>query len=165
MNLTLAHVLIMSATLLIVIGGGIYTARAVKTAEGYSLGGRSSGAVMVAGSIAGTVVGGGATIGTAQLAYSAGLSAWWFTLGSGIAFIIMGLFYAGKLRMTGLETIPQYLQKNYGKKTAGLAGIISSIGILFSAVASCLPGIQMISAIFGTSIYISAIFLIILEVV
>lgn len=121
MNLTLAHVLIMSATLLIVIGGGIYAARAVKTAEGYSLGGRSSGAVMVAGSIAGTVVGGGATIGTAQLAYSAGLSAWWFTLGSGIAFIIMGLFYAGKLRMTGLETIPQYLQKNYGKKTAGLA--------------------------------------------
>ena len=162
MHLTLAHVLIMSATLLIVIGGGIYAARAVKTAEGYSLGGRSSGAVMVAGSIAGTVVGGGATIGTAQLAYSAGLSAWWFTLGSGIAFIIMGLFYAGKLRMTGLETIPQYLQKNYGKKTAGLAGIISSIGILFSAVASCLPGIQMISAIFGTSIYISAIFLIIL---
>ena len=93
MNLTLAHVLIMSATLLIVIGGGIYAARAVKTAEGYSLGGRSSGAVMVAGSIAGTVVGGGATIGTAQLAYSAGLSAWWFTLGSGIAFIIMGLFF------------------------------------------------------------------------
>ena len=44
MNLTLAHVLIMSATLLIVIGGGIYAARAVKTAEGYSLGGRSSGA-------------------------------------------------------------------------------------------------------------------------
>ena len=71
--------------------------------------GRSAGASLVAGSIAGTVVGGGATVGTAQLAYSFGLSAWWFTLGSGIAFILMGIFYAKRLRNTALETIPQYL--------------------------------------------------------
>ena len=66
MELTLEHVLIMVATLVFVIGGGIYAAGSVKSAEGYSLGGRKSGVAMVAGSIAGTVVGGGATIGTAQ---------------------------------------------------------------------------------------------------
>ena len=96
MELTIDHLIIMLLTVALAIGGGIYSARSVKSAEGYSLGGRSAGVPLVAGSIAGTVVGGVATVGTAQLAYSMGLSAWWFTLGSGIAFILMGLFYAGK---------------------------------------------------------------------
>ena len=160
MELTLEHVLIMVATLVFVIVGGIYAAGSVKSAEGYSLGGRKSGVAMVAGSIAGTVVGGGATIGTAQMAYTMGLSAWWFTIGSGTAFILMGLFYARKLRETGLETIPQYLRRNYGNKAAEAAGIISSAGILFSAVASCLPGIQILGAVLGTSTAASAVVLI-----
>ena len=105
MHLTMMHMGIIIATLVCVIGIGIYSSRSVRSAAGYSVGGRSAGAPLVAGSIAGTVVGGGATVGTAQLAYHFGLSAWWFTLGSGIAFIIMGLFYAKKMRGTGLETI------------------------------------------------------------
>ncbi|MDD3114173.1 MAG: sodium:solute symporter family protein [Anaerovibrio sp.] len=162
MELTMEHLVIMLLTVALVIGGGIYSARSVKSAEGYSLGGRTAGVPLVAGSIAGTVVGGGATVGTAQLAYTMGLSAWWFTLGSGIAFILMGLFYAGRLRATGLETIPQYLKRNYGSRAAGAAGIISSAGILFSVVASCLPGIQIISAFLHTPVMVSAAVLVLL---
>lgn len=160
MNLTAEHLIIMILTLAFVIGGGIFAARSVKSAEGYSLGGRSAGVPLVAGSIAGTVVGGGATVGTAQMAYSMGLSAWWFTLGSGIAFILMGLFYAGRLRATGLETIPQYLKRNYGNNAAEAAGIIASLGILFSIVSSCLPGIQIVSAVLNTGVAASAFILV-----
>lgn len=156
MELTTVHITLMLITLALVIGAGIYSAKSVKSAEGYSLGGRSASAYMVAGSIAGTVVGGGATVGTAQLAFSTGLSAWWFTLGSGIAFIIMGLFYAKTLRSTGLETIPQYLKRNYGSNAATVAGIVSSVGILFSAVASCLPGIQLTATILNVNLYEAA---------
>lgn len=162
MDLTAGHLIIMVLTLAFVIGGGIYAARSVRSAEGYSLGGRSAGVPLVAGSIAGTVVGGGATVGTAQMAYSMGLSAWWFTLGSGIAFILMGLFYAGRLRATGLETIPQYLKRNYGGRAAEAAGIISSFGILFSIVSSCLPGIQIVSALLHTGVAASACILLLL---
>ena len=70
MELSSAHLIIIALTLFFVIGGGIYAARSVRSAEGYSLGGRSAGVPLVAGSIAGTVVGGGATVGTAQLASS-----------------------------------------------------------------------------------------------
>ena len=160
MELTFLHIVIMLVTVMVVIGGGIYAARSVKSAEGYSLGGRNAGVTLVAGSIAGTVVGGGATVGTAQMAFTLGFSAWWFTLGSGIAFIIMGLFYAKPLRSTGLETIPQYLKRNYGNQAASMAGIVSSAGILFSAVASCLPGIQLIAAMLGVGVYTSAVLLV-----
>lgn len=162
MGLTFGHIASLLITIIVVIGSGIYSARTVKTAEGYSLGGRSSGVPLIAGGIAGTVIGGGATVGTAQLAYSMGFSAWWFTLGSGIGFIIMGLFYARPLRNTGLETIPQYLVLNYGKTAGPLASIISSVGILFSAVASCLPGIQIIAAIFNITPWAAAIILMLL---
>ena len=144
MNLTTLHAAIILFTVALVIGIGIYHSRSIKSAAGYS-----AGVPLVAGSIAGTVVGGGATIGTAQLAFNFGLSAWWFTLGSGIAFILMGLFYARRMRGTGLETIPQFLSLNYGKKAEELSSVISSIGILFSAVASCLPGIEIISSLSG----------------
>lgn len=160
LEITTLHMIIMLTTVAAVIGGGIYAAGSVKSAEGYSLGGRSAGVPMVAGSIAGTIIGGGATVGTAQLAYSAGLSAWWFTLGSGLTFIIMGLFYAGPLRKTGLETIPQYFVLHYGKKAGSIASVVSSLGIFFSAVASCLPGIALISAVFAISPGESACFLV-----
>lgn len=149
MSLTFLHILIISATVFAVIGSGFYVSRSVRSSAGYSVAGRSAGASLVAGSIAGTVVGGGATVGTAQLAYSFGLSAWWFTLGSGIAFILMGIFYAKRLRNTALETIPQYLELYYGKKAEMLSSIISSIGILLSAVASSLPGIEIIPPFSG----------------
>jgi SSS family solute:Na+ symporter len=162
MELTYEHLAGLLLTIFIVIGGGIYAARTVHSAEGYSLGGRSSGSALIAGSIAGTAIGGGATVGTAQLAYTLGLSAWWFTLGTGIALILMGLFYARPLRRTCLETIPQYLVLNYGQNAGPLSSIISSIGIFISAVASCLPGIQIIAAIFAIAPWAAAIILILL---
>lgn len=158
MSLTFLHILIISATVFAVIGSGFYVSRSVRSSAGYSVAGRSAGASLVAGSIAGTVVGGGATVGTAQLAYSFGLSAWWFTLGSGIAFILMGIFYAKRLRNTALETIPQYLELYYGKKAEMLSSIISSIGILLSAVASSLPGIEIISALLLMALVIAYTF-------
>ena len=162
MELSGTHLFLIFLTIAFVLGCGIYAARSVHSAEGYSLGGRSAGITLVTGSIAGTCVGGGATIGTAQMAYTLGLSAWWFTIGTGISLILMGLFYARPLRRTSLETISQYLVLNYGKPAGTLTSIVSSLGILFSAVASALPGIQMISVTLGISSWAAAAVLILL---
>lgn len=162
MTMSFMQFFIMVATVAVVIGVGLYAARSVKSSEGYSLGGRSASATMVAGSIAGTIVGGGATVGTAQLAYTLGLSAWWFTLGSGISCIVMGIFYAKPLRKAALETIPQYLSLNYGKSAAKIAGVLSTCGMFFSAVSSTLPAIQIFSALLEISVIPAAGILILL---
>lgn len=162
MELSAVHSIFLLLTVGAVLGCGIYAAREVRSAEGYSLGGRSAGVMMVAGSIAGTVVGGGATVGTAQLAYTIGLPAWWFTLGSGIAFIIMGFFYARPLRRAGLTTIPEYLAANYGQGAGTVASLVASAGILLSAVASCLPGIGILAAMLGIGAWPAAAVLVLL---
>lgn len=149
MDISLFQLVVICATIAVVLGFGIRAARSVHSTKGFSVGGRLAGVPLVAGGIAGTCVGGGATVGTAQLAATVGLSAWWFTIGSGVGLIIMGLFYARPLRRTALETIPQFLAQNFGLTCGVFSSIVSSIGILFSAVASCLPAIYIIAAIFG----------------
>lgn len=139
----------MVVTLAIVLGLGVLSARRVKTAEGFSLAGRSAGLGLMSGSLAGTIIGGAATVGTAQLAFRIGLSAWWFTLGSGLAFVLLALFYARPLRDSSLETVSQFLVIHYGPMAGPLTAIVSSLGILFSAIASALAGIHLVGLIFG----------------
>ena len=159
MELTAVHWTGLLLTFGLILGSGLWSARTIHSHENYSLGGRSFGIPMIAGAIAGTIIGGGATVGTAQMAWYSGLSAWWFTLGSGIGFIVMGLFYAGPLRRTGLETIPQYLSSHYGPSAEIAGSLISSFGSLFSAVSSTLPGIAVLSALFGLPPRISCLVL------
>lgn len=156
MTLGLTHFAFLFATVLLALGLGARAGRKASTAEGFSLGGRASGAGVVAGGIAGTVIGGAATIGTAQLACGIGLSGWWFTLGSGLGFILIGAFYARPLRRSGLETVSQYLALNYGRAAGPIASLAASLGILFSAVASALAAIPMIAAMTGLSPFWSA---------
>ena len=156
MNLSLTHIVSFVLTMLITILPGMVAARKIKSADDYNVGGRSAGVGLVAGSIIGTIVGGAATVGTAQLGFTLGLTAWWFTLGSGIALIIMGLFYAGSLRSSGLTTVSEFLVSNYGRAAGPFASLSASAGIFFSVVASTLTALHLVAGIFGVSLEISA---------
>ena len=84
MQLSVVHIISLVLTLAVVLGCGIYSSRRVKSADDFDVGGRSAGVIMVAGSIVATIIGGAATIGTAQGGFTFGLGAWWFTMGSGM---------------------------------------------------------------------------------
>ena len=163
-HLTLIQLSSLIITIVAIIGFGIFAARSVKSSEGYSLNGRSAGPGLIAGGITGTIIGGSATVGTAQLASAFGLSAWWFTLGGGIGLLIMSAFYARPLRRSGLATIPQFLSKIYGPKAGPLASIISSLGVLFSCVACALSGIHLIAAMTGVSHVFAAVIIVFLVI-
>lgn len=162
MQLTTVQLVSIVITLVLTILPGIYAGRKIKSADDYALGGRSAGIGMVAGSIIGTIVGGAATIGTAQLGFQLGLTAWWFTLGSGIGFIIMGLFYARPLRNSGLMTISEFLVVNFGKKAGPIASLSATAGIFFSIVASMLTSIHLIVGLFHVSLVAAASIIIVI---
>lgn len=149
MQLSFVHMVSLALTLLLVTAVGIAAARKVKNADDFTVGGNASGSVLVAGTIIGTIVGGSATIGTAQLAFVFGLSAWWFTLGAGIALIIMALYYSRPLRASGLQTIPQFLVVHFGAAAGPIASAASSVGIFFSVVSNLLSATPLAAAIFA----------------
>jgi SSS family solute:Na+ symporter len=102
---------------------------------------------MVTGTITGVLVGGASTIGTTQLAFQCGMSAWWFTLGEGIACLLL-LFLIKPLKESRVQTIPQFLSQSYGPKSVIPSCIFSSAGMFISIVAQLLPLVALISSMF-----------------
>lgn len=162
MKLSMVHLVSLVLTLILTMLPGIIASRRIKSADDYNVGGRSAGVGIVAGSIIGTIVGGAATVGTAQLGFKLGLTAWWFTLGSGIALLIMAAFYAKPLRASGLTTVAEFLVTNYGKPAGWLATVSSCAGIFFSIVASTLTALHLVAGIFGVNLYISALLILLI---
>jgi SSS family solute:Na+ symporter len=151
MNLTTGHIIGIVGTLALMTGVGLYAGRKVKTATDFTTGGGKVGWLVIAGTILGTLIGGASTIGTAQLAFEVGFSAWWWTLGGGIACAVMGLFMVDRLWASKVETIPQYLVKTYGPHIGPVASIFTSVGILFNVIAASLAFIALLMAMFPIS--------------
>ena len=133
--------------LLLIAGIGVYSGKQIKSASDFGGGGKTTGAGIVAGTIIGTLVGGASTIGTSQLAFNFGFSAWWFTLGGGIGVLLMALFLAKPLYNSGVSTLPQLIGNEYGGKAATATTFLTSIGSFLSVVSQVLSGITLITAV------------------
>ena len=124
--------------------------RNVKDEHTFTTGGRA-GSWMVCGALLGTLAGGQSTIGTAQLAFCYGMSAWWFTIGAGLGSLVLGLFYAGPLRGSGCTTLLEVVSREYGRKAETIGSILFLIGIFISIMSQVLSSSAMIGSLFGMS--------------
>lgn len=104
-------------------------------------------APIIAGVIMGTLVGGSSTVGTAQLAYNYGLSAWWFTLGGGIACLILALVYAKPLRNSHCMTLVGIVQEEYGRDAGLLASTFSAVGTFINILSQLISGTAVLSVV------------------
>lgn len=127
---------------------GIWSGRQVKSAEDFSGGSAKAGPAVVAGTIIGTLVGGSSTVGTSQLAFRFGLSAWWFTLGAGIACLILALFFVGPLRKTGAATLTAMIGEEYGPGARTLASVLNAVGTFINVIAQLLSGTAIVAILF-----------------
>ena len=157
MSLTFVHYISLIAAIALSLVPILLSSRKVKTSDDYSVGGRKYGVSMVTGTILGTIIGGSSTVGTAQMAYAKGITAWWVTLGAGIALLVMAFFYAKPLRRSRLTTVSQFLTNGYGKYAGAISSIAVSLGMFFSILASSITGLHLISGLFGINITASAI--------
>lgn len=162
LSMTTMHYLGAVIILAIISAIGIYSGKKVKTASDFSSGGRKAGANIVAGTIMGALVGGASTVGTAQLAFSYGLSAWWFTLGSGIGCLILAVFFAKPLHDSGITTLPQVIAMEYGQTASTLTTILTSAGNFLTIAAQVLAGIALITSVSTLSPAFSAVLVILL---
>lgn len=127
-------------------GVGVYAAGKVKSADDFSVGGRQATTALVAGSLMGTMVGGASTIGTAQVAFRFGLSAWWWCLGAGIGFLVLATGLGRRLYESGSTTVPQLLAQSYGPQVRPIVAIFTSLGILFSYIGNSLAFVALCSS-------------------
>ena len=141
-----------AVTILALVAVSVFSAKIAKKKSG-------AGSFLVAGAIMGTLVGGSSTIGTAQLAYTYGMSAWWFTLGAGIACVILALVYAKPFCRSGHSTLMAFITKEYGEKTGVMASAFSSIGSFINVISQLIAATAIVAVVFPQmSLSVSLIF-------
>ncbi len=149
----------LAATLVVILGLSIWSG--TKTKGGQA----SNGIPVVAGVIMGTLVGGSSTVGTAQLAYQYGMSAWWFTLGAGIACLILALVYALPLRRSGCPTLVGMIRKEFGSTAGMLASVLSAVGTFINIISQLISATAVIAVVtptlgIGPAVAITAVFMV-----
>ena len=118
-----------------------------------------SSALVVSGAIIGTLVGGSSTIGTAQLAYTYGFSAWWFTLGSGIGCLVLGLIFVRPLRRDCKNTLTGMVKEHYGPGAGLAATLYSTLGMYISMLAQLISAAAIVMMILPQSSLLVGVFI------
>lgn len=93
----------------------------------------------------------GGILGIGEYSYRYGISSW-FTQGLPyyIFALIFAFLFAGKIRATGLLSIPEKIEEEYGKKVAMVASVL--IFIISSPAPYLLTAAQIISTVFGIGV-------------
>jgi len=124
---------IIIAYLLAIIGIGVWSRKRAGSQDGFFVAHRKGTVLLITGSLLATAVGGSSTVGMAGLGFQRGLTgAWWLLVGS-IGLLILGLFFARKIRSAALYTLPELVERQYGRRV-GLAAsiliVIAWVGIV-----------------------------------
>ncbi|MFZ5642638.1 MAG: sodium:solute symporter family protein [Bacillota bacterium] len=142
------HYVSIGATLFIISLAGLYSTRMVKSSGDFIVGGRKLGTMMVFAGIVGAFAGGTVTIGTAQMAYLYGISGIWFTLGAGIACLILAVFIAGPLRAKRVDTIAQFLSGFYGTGAKTCIALFIGLGMFIQMTVQMLASAPLLVSMF-----------------
>lgn len=139
------------AVILIISLVGLYSTSLVRSSSDFIIGGRKLGGLMVCGGIIGAFAGGTVTIGTAQMAYQYGISGLWFTLGAGMACLILSLLLAKPMRQKGVETIPQFLSGYYGGRVAPWVALFIALGMYIQLAVQMIASVPLLMSMFRVS--------------
>jgi solute:Na+ symporter, SSS family len=118
---------------LAMIGIGLGARKKARSQNGFFVAQRQITVVFITGSFVATAVGGSVTVGMSGLGFGQGLTgAWWLLVGS-IGLVLLGAFFAKKVRGAALYTLPELVQKQYDRRV-GLAAsiliVIAWIGVV-----------------------------------
>lgn len=116
-----------------VIAIGVVSRKKARGVDDFFVAGRKGSSLFITGSLLATIVGGSATVGMAGLGFTQGLTgAWWLLVGS-IGLVILGLFFAKKVRKLALYTLPELVEKQYDGRVAlasSLLIVVAWVGII-----------------------------------
>lgn len=120
-----------------------------RTSEGFVRGGRVFPAALIGMFMASEVIGTAASIGTAQEAFTSGISAAWNLVALGIGFIVFALLLASKFKQLDEVTISGALERSYGPGVRRAASLTMIVSLLLVATAAYVSGGAMISTLLG----------------
>ena len=168
MELTLTIMIVLFVYLLVMLWIGWYSSHKITSNIDFVIGGRRLGLFVIAGSLAATEIGGGSSLGVVRNGMSGyGLSASWYILTMGIAFVILG-FMGPMLRRSAVKTVPEYFRCRYGRPCGLITAILMllpSVGLTASQfIASAIILSRMLSMDYQVAVIVIAVVVIVYSI-
>jgi SSS family solute:Na+ symporter len=115
---------IIAVYFLAIIGIGVWSKRRAGGQNGFFVAHRRGTLLLITGSLVATAIGGSATVGMAGLGFKQGLTgAWWLLVGS-VGLVLLGIFFARKVRGAALYTLPELVERQYDRRVSLAASIL-----------------------------------------
>jgi len=118
------ELIIIAVYFLVIIAIGLMSRRNARGTDDFFVAGRKGSSLVITGSLLATIVGGSATVGMAGLGFTQGLTGMWWLLVGSIGLVILGFFFAKKVRNFALYTLPELVKEQYDGRVALAASIL-----------------------------------------
>ena len=137
--------------LLIMLFIGWYSSKKISSNTDFMVAGRRLGPLLMAGTLAATEIGGGSSLGVVQQGMeSHGISASWYIITMGFAFVIL-TFLAPKFRAATVKTVPEYFRRRYGKGSGLITAVIMLLPLIGATASQFIASSVILSTMLGIS--------------
>ena len=160
-NLTVTVIVVLYLLVMLFIGW--YSSKKITSNTDFMVAGRRLGPFLMAGTLAATEIGGGSSLGVVlQGMQNHGISAAWYIMTMGFAFVIL-TFLAPKFRAATVKTVPEYFRRRYGKSAGLITAIIMLLPLIGLTAGQFIASSVILSTMLGIS-YKTAVIIVALVV-
>ena len=134
---------------------GLWISRSVRGSGDFFVAGRSLSAPLIFSTVLAANIGAGTTVGATGLAYTEGLSAWWWNGSAAIGSLALGFWIGPRMwrlaAQHGFYTAGDYLEFRYSPAVRGVVASFIWLGTLAILAAQLLAGAAVLTAVTGLS--------------
>lgn len=143
--------------LLIMLFIGWYSSKKITSNTDFMVAGRRLGPFLMAGTLAATEIGGGSSLGVVQQGMeSHGISAAWYIITMGFAFVIL-TFLAPKFRAATVKTVPEYFRRRYGKSAGLVTAVIMLLPLIGATASQFIASSVILSTMLGIEYHLAVV--------
>ena len=148
-NLTVTVIVVLYLLVMLFIGW--WSSKKISSNTDFMVAGRRLGPFLMAGTLAATEIGGGSSLGVVQQGMqNHGISAAWYIMTMGFAFVIL-TFLAPKFRAATVKTVPEYFRRRYGKSAGLVTAIIMLLPLIGLTAGQFIASSVILSTMLGIS--------------
>lgn len=128
---------------------GWRSSRQVQCVEDFTLAGSQLGRLQAGFSMAATEFGGSSLVGAMAFCYTIGIAGAWWDWSAVPALVLLGIFFAGKIKIPQMVTVTEFLERRYNRATRTFATVMHLLAIVTQLSTQFMVGAVALHGVLG----------------
>ncbi len=144
MNANSVYLIIVVVFMIGLMVAGLIISRGIESSEDWMLAGKSLGVIPMAGTYFATIVSSASIVSYMGYYYLNGWPGWWNCAGSFVTSFLACIWFAKRLRKTGCNSLPEFIEERFGKTHAAFASLLIVVCCTALLAAQVIGGITIL---------------------